>query len=235
LSTKKSSIYSAEYAGMDIELADIRLFYVDSAGDQIEIVSDEDICFAIREYTYNLSIKNLSITSPLITTEGYKVHGETMQHSAHSLSQQQKPDVVADEALPITAVSAALALATILPEESPKSVVEPPPTLAILSGPPSTPPLVANLVVEQGVATKLMSLSPARRIYNRELLIQYVHCFPVLCWHYCYLLALISSSLFQTQGNCTQGASFDLARFYHYQGTGGQGQRSRPRGPRRRP
>jgi hypothetical protein len=222
-------IYSAKYPGMDIELADIRLFYVDSAGDRIEIVSDEDICLEIREYTYNLSRQNLCITSPLIKKKGckgqasatigdaakvFKVSpgpgalptpgaqmetasatlpvaddGEILQKAAlASLSQQQKPDVVADEALPITTVSAALAAAAILPEEAPKSVVEPPPTLAIDGGPPSTQPLVANPVVEQGVATKLLSLSPARRIYNRELLIQYVHCFPG------YLLPLLLSS-----------------------------------------
>jgi PB1 domain len=65
-------IYLAEHPGMAIELADIRLFYTDIDGDQVEIVSDADVCFAIREYTYKLCGKNLRITSPMIKKEGYK-------------------------------------------------------------------------------------------------------------------------------------------------------------------
>jgi hypothetical protein len=65
-------IYLAEHPGMAIELADIRLLYTDIDGDQVEIVSDADVCFAIREYTYKLCGKNLRITSPFIKKEGYK-------------------------------------------------------------------------------------------------------------------------------------------------------------------
>jgi hypothetical protein len=67
-------ILSAEHPGMAIDLSDIRLFYTDIDGDQIEIVSDVDICFAIREHTYKLCGKNLRITSPLIKEEGHKGH-----------------------------------------------------------------------------------------------------------------------------------------------------------------
>jgi hypothetical protein len=66
------SLYSEEQPGMSVELADLRLFYVDSDGDQLEIVSDRDVYTAVRDYAINLKGKNLRITSPMVKKEGFK-------------------------------------------------------------------------------------------------------------------------------------------------------------------
>jgi hypothetical protein len=107
--------------------------------------------------------------------------GGLPRRSASLLQQQQKPAVVADEEWPKTAVPPTLVATAVLPEEAPNPVVELPPTLAVVAAPPSssTQPSVATPEVEKRVATKLRPPSPARRIYNRELLIQYVNRFPI--------------------------------------------------------
>jgi hypothetical protein len=87
-------IYSAEHPGMAIELADIRLFYLDVDGDQVEIVSDTDICFAIREYTYKMGGKNLRITSPLVKKENDMEQASAIADVAAKLGPATSPSTL---------------------------------------------------------------------------------------------------------------------------------------------
>jgi PB1 domain len=52
--------------GMTLELADVRLMYIDSDGDLLEIVSDNDLFLTVHEHTYKLNGKNVLITCPIV-------------------------------------------------------------------------------------------------------------------------------------------------------------------------
>jgi hypothetical protein len=80
-------LYSTEQPGVAIELADIRLFYFDVDGRQVEVVSDRDLCFAVGEYAG----KSLYLISPLVKKEGHNNSTANVAPNAGNVSPVTSP------------------------------------------------------------------------------------------------------------------------------------------------
>jgi hypothetical protein len=80
-------LYSTEQPGVAIELADIRLFYFDVDGHQVEVVSDRDLFFAVREYAG----KSLYLISPLVKKEGHNNSTANVAPNAGNVSPATLP------------------------------------------------------------------------------------------------------------------------------------------------
>jgi hypothetical protein len=71
------TIYWVEHPGMEVDLMDIRLLYIDSDGDKIEIESDDDLYVTVLEHANKLNGKNLRIISPMVKKKGLQDPGVT--------------------------------------------------------------------------------------------------------------------------------------------------------------